>query len=369
MKKVLIARKDIRDTTSGVPKMVLQKLQYFNERGYEAYAIAETINATMIEEFQGRPVKTFRWPISGYFRRKFYSDRVESWVRKNKPDLVIGHGDILNQDILYIHNCVHWAHELIEKKPLPVDHEVGRIHQSIFTEGTYKLLICNSQLMKNDLVSRFKLDANKVVVIYPEMNFKKFEVQDPLEVKKEWRDKFNFKDDDIVIGLVTSGNFKKRNLGLLIEAFKEASQINPRLKLFVAGRNIDQRYIEQAPKEGVVFAPAIVDVKYYYYLLDMFILPAHIEEFGLSVLEAMFCEVPVITTMTVGAGEIIEGIPRDFIMQDMEQKTLVGMILKLTDRKLAREVAMVNKTTSLKFGADEQNRQFSELLQKFGIDI
>ena len=87
---------------------------------------------------------------------------------KHKPKLVIGHGDILNQDILYIHNCVHLAYELVERKSLPEDHEVGSIHTSILTKGSYKVLICNSEMMKNDLVKRFKIDPEKAVVIYPE---------------------------------------------------------------------------------------------------------------------------------------------------------------------------------------------------------
>ena len=44
------------------------------------------------------------------------------------------------------------------------------------------------------------------------------------------------------------------------------SQKNPKAKLFIAGGNIDQKYKDQAPKEGVVFAPPIIDVKNYYYL-------------------------------------------------------------------------------------------------------
>jgi len=367
--KILIARKDLRDTTSGVPKMVLQKLQYFKNIGHHSYAIAETVNEPMIEEFGGISIKTFKWPFSGFFRRKFYNRQVEKWIAKNKPDLVIGHGDIQNQDILYIHNCVHLAHELIEGQPLPVDHEVGKIHSAVLTRGAYKLLICNSEMMKNDLVKRFKINPDKAVVIYPEVNLAKFKVDDPAKVKKEWREKFGFSKDDFVIGLVTSGNFKKRNLGLLIEAFKEISAENSNIKLFVAGRNIDQKYRDQAPKTGVVFAPAIVDVKNYYYLLDLFILPAHIEEFGLSVLEAMFCNIPVITTKYVGASEIIQGKGRDFIMQETDQKTLVTMIKKFTDKKLAQEIAEINQKTSLTLNSDSQNDIFGEILKKFKINV
>jgi UDP-glucose:(heptosyl)LPS alpha-1,3-glucosyltransferase len=365
--KVLISRKDLRDTTSGVPKKVLQELQFFKNLGREAYAIAETINVEMVLEFGGLPVKTFKWPFSCYFRRKFYHQQVEQWVRKNKPQIVIGHGDILHQDVLFIHNCVHLAHELIEGKPLPADHEVGKIHTAIFTQGTYKLLICNSQMMKDDLVKRFKVDPNQAVVIYPEVNLAKFKVDDAVKVKSEWRAKFGFAEDDFVIGLVTSGNFKKRNLGLLIEAFKEVAKTNPKAKLFIAGGNIDQKYKDQAPKEGVIFAPPIIDVKNYYYLLDVFVLPAHIEEFGRSVLEAMYCGVPVITTKFVGASEILEGSSREFILDEINQANLVLKLNKLMDHQVARNVADQNNKTAQAYSSEVQSNIFGETLKKFGI--
>src|SRR5690606_28092849 len=164
--KILISRKDLRNTASGVPRIVVDELQYFSQLGHEPYAIAETINAELVKENNGVPVKTWRFPISGYLRRRFYQWQVSLWIKRNKPDLVIGHGDILEQDILFIHNCVHLAHELIEGTPLPEEHEVGRIHSDIFRNGSFKKLVCNSDLMKRDLEKRFNLDSNKLVVVY-----------------------------------------------------------------------------------------------------------------------------------------------------------------------------------------------------------
>lgn len=366
--KVLISRKDLRDTTSGVPKKVLQELQFFKNLGHEAYAIAETINVDMVKEFGGLPIKTFRWPISGFFRRKFYNRQVENWVNKNEPGIVIGHGDILHQDVLFIHNCVHLAHELIEGEPLPENHEVGKVHEAILKEGTFKLLICNSQMMKDDLVKRFKLDESKVKVIYPEVNLKKFTVDNAEAVRKEWRNKFGFTDSDFVIGLVTSGNFKKRNLGLLIEAFKDVLKEIPHAKLFVAGGNIDQKYKDQAPEGSTVFAPPIIDVKNYYYLLDTFVLPAHIEEFGRSVLEAMFCGKPVVTTKTVGASEILEGEARDFILHSITQSELTQKLKTLAKSpEICGKVGKLNHEVSKKYAADKQNDQFGEVLREFKI--
>jgi UDP-glucose:(heptosyl)LPS alpha-1,3-glucosyltransferase len=364
--KVLISRKDLRDTASGVPKKVLQECRFFSELGHESFAIAETINSDMVKEFKGHPVKTLRWPFSGSFRRRFYQMQVDRWVKKNTPGLVVGHGDILNQDVLYIHNCVHLAHELIEGKPLPSGHEVGQIHEEIFTKGKYRLLICNSQMMKNDLVKRFKLDPSKAVVIYPEVNLAKFQVTDPEAVKKEWRAKLGIPQDAFVFGLVTSGNFKKRNLGMLIEAFKEVQKVHPESYLFVAGGNIDQKYKDMI-LDRVTFAPTLIDVKNYYYLLDAFVLPAHIEEFGRSVLEAMYCGVPVITTKTVGASEIIEGEGRKLILDQVTKEDLIQKMLKVFERVPYENVRDGNKKSSTKLSADRQNAQLGETLKNYGI--
>lgn len=365
--KVLISRKDLKDTTSGVPRIVLQELEFFHSRGHSTYAIAESINNDMISDCGGHPVKTFKWPFSGYFRRKFYQFQVNNWISKNKPELVIGHGDILHQDVLFIHNCVHLAHELIEGKPLPKDHEVGKIHKQILTSGSYKVLVCNSEMMRNDLIKRFDLSADKVTVMYPEFKPDRFNVNEPSKSKQEWRSHFNFNEDDFVIGMVTSGNFKKRNLGLLIEAFKEVYKIEPRARLFIAGRNIDQKYIQQANGFPVTFAPPTSDVKLYYNMLDVFVLPAHIEEFGLSVLESMYCRIPVIITSHVGAGELLQGQSREFIMEKPDLGVLVNLILRFRDKEISKRVTELNYKTSLEFSAKIQENSLGRILEKIGL--
>jgi len=365
--KVLISRKDLRDTTSGVPRIVLQELEFLNSHAHQCFAIAESINKNMISESGGTPLKTLRWPMSGKFRRQFYQFQVNRWIKKNRPEIVIGHGDILNQDILFIHNCVHLAHELIEGRSLPKDHEVGVIHQEILTRGQFKILVANSQMMKNDLVNRFKINPEKVVVMYPEFNPKRFQIDSPQELRSQWRAKFGFKEDDFVIGMVTSGNFKKRNLSLLIEAFKEVTKVEPRAKLFVAGRNIDEKYIQSAPKNISIFAPAIEDVKTYYNLLDVFVLPAHIEEFGLSVLESMFCKIPVITTSFVGASELLKEESKEFVMGKANLDELVSMILKLRDKNISKRISALNYETSLEFSAQVKNNTFGAILKKAGF--
>lgn len=44
------------------------------------------------------------------------------------PDVTVGHGDIQDQDVLTLHNCVFLASELIHQKPLDPKHEMALTH-------------------------------------------------------------------------------------------------------------------------------------------------------------------------------------------------------------------------------------------------
>lgn len=119
--------------------------------------------------------------------------------------------------------------------------------------------------------------------------------------------------------------------------------------------------------ERVTFAPTLMDVKNYFYLLDAFVLPAHIEEFGRSVLEAMYCRIPAIATHTVGASEIIEGAGRELVMEKITKEELISKMERLFDQSLYQEVKTKNRETAKKYSADSQNNQLKEILTKYGI--
>lgn len=360
-KKVLISKKDIVDITSGAQNKALQEASIFYDLGFDSYVIAEKINPSLIEQNNGLPVKTLRWPISGYRRRKFYAKRVQAWVKKNRPDLIIGHGEILDQDVCFIHNCVHLAHQRIYNKPVPKNHQVARIHDQILTEQKFKLLICNSELLKNELCRRYEIPQEKAFVIHPEYNDLKFDYTKKETWRNEIRDKLGFKSEDLIVGLITSGNFKKRNVQLFIHAATKF----PNLKFVIAGKNKDIQYEklseELGLKDKITFLPSVTEVEKYYSMIDIFVLPALIEEFGRSVLEAMAMELPVIVSSYVGASEILEGRSREMILEDLTADELIQKIQKALESM--NELGELNRKTALKYTHEKQNQKLVQLLK------
>ena len=370
MKTILISQKDLHATRAGVPRKVHEEIKFFASRGHKAYAIAERIDKEAVKKSGGIPLKTFRWPISGFYRRVNYMNRVNKAIKQLKPDLIIGHGDIVQQDIAYIHNCVHLAYELINGKKIPADHEVAKIHEMILKEQLFKVLVCNSNLMKMDLMRRFTIPESKVEVIYPEYNPNKFNTNSN-ELGLSKRTELGFSKNDIIIGLITSGNFKKRNLSLLIEAVAEIKkETDLDFKVLVAGKDkIDiyqKRIIELGLEKIFVFAPSINNVESYYHAVDVFVLPAHIEEFGRSVLEAMACGRPVITTDTTGASELFEGESKDFILHEKTPIEFARMLKHLIeDESLRKNLGQLNAATAIKHCDQARADDFGQLLDKY----
>lgn len=364
--KVLISQKDLKNLRSGVPRLVLSEAKYLKSLDIFPLLVSETINPDFQKHLGTKSIqKTFRWPFSGFKRRLFYMRQVEKKIKKLNPDVVIGHGDIINQDICFIHNCVHLAYEKIHGKKIPRDHEVARIHEMILQKKQFKVLVCNSHMMKNDLESRFDLKDKEVVVQYPD-----FSPKGLANHKENIRNELQIGDDEIVIGLITSGNFKKRNVKFLLEVMAKI-KTEKKLIVIITGKDKAEPYKELAHKLAfpVHFLPTIDDVTKYYNTCDIFILPALIEEFGLSVLEAMACEKPVIVSPTVGCSEIFQGETKNYILELKHELYTSKIQTLINDNELRKSLGEHNKELAFSLSSENQNNKFRELLAKVNFII
>jgi UDP-glucose:(heptosyl)LPS alpha-1,3-glucosyltransferase len=219
-------------------------------------------------------------------------------------------------------------------------------------------------MMKKDLTTRFNLIDKKIVVHYPELNDEKF-----LNSSGDIREEHGIYKDTIVIGLITSGNFKKRNVQLLLESMAEY-KTDKKIHILIAGKDKSEPFKELIDKSihPISFLAPCDDVEKYYNSVDIFTLPAHIEEFGMSVLEAMACEKPVLVGMMVGASEILEGESCEYILSDLAVETFQEkMHLLIEDSELRSRLGKLNRETAIKFSSKEQGNKFCELLSEIGF--
>lgn len=357
MKKVLICMLQLHKN-SGSARTAFENIRYFKSRGFEVHIASMTLDREFIQSQGAIPHKVLPWiKGTGMWRRRWYNWQVKRLIKGLSPAIVIGHGDIQEQDVLTLHNCVFLASELIHGKPLSPRHEMSQIHGSILKNQNFKKMIANSELMKQDTIKRFGVSPEKIEVVYPALDTSIFR---PLKDKKsELRNRFQFPEDKVVVALVTSGNFKKRGLDLLNKAIEALPKhVKDKATFRVVGK--DQPQSDLSPL--IKFDPGLNDIENYYNAVDLFLLPARIEEFGRVVLEAMGCGLPVITTDKVGAGELLKGESRDFVIPSNDPILLAKALEKLIlDSDLRERLGRLNTQLALETAEDRLYRKFDRV--------
>lgn len=173
---------------------------------------------------------------------------------------------------------------------------------------TTQTIIVPSQATKQDLVTLFKADTEKITVIYHGVNHDRFypKKQDedmPYGIKKPY--------------LLFAGRLEhKKNLVNLIKAFgllRQESRLNHQLVLVGKegfGYAEIAKEINKLPpniKEDIIETGYVTDSTYDQILrsADFFVFPSLYEGFGLPVLEAMACGIPVVASNVSSLPEVV----------------------------------------------------------------
>lgn len=327
-KRLAIASRRV-EGLSGAARMIIEHARRFVQAGWEVHVFAEKLDKKAIIEAGATPRWVPGWPWGSWLKRRAFAAAAGGMAQGF--DLVHGHGDLLDQDVLSLHNCVHAAHEAVHGSPLPESDAVGRMHSIQLSERRFKVLVANSNLMKNDVIKRFGVPAEMIEVVYPGYDSCRFNAGGREDFSAPMRAELGVKPGEVLYGLVTSGDFEKRGLPAFLRAFAKAG---PNARALVVGKESRPGpYLALARELGisdrVVFREPIAEVWRFYHALDVYVHPAKWEEFGMSVLEALACGLPVITGVSVGAAELLTGEAREFVLNDPSGETLSSAMLRL----------------------------------------
>ena len=294
---------------SGGTGLVLEQVRQLAATGHACGVYSESLDADAVRQAGGSPLRLTRIPGPELFSRRIFSARVARRARRGKYDLLIGHGDLLEQDVLFIHNLVEREQEILgalgSVRPAPV----VRLHQEMFRRRAFRLLIANSELARKDLLDRYGLDPAQVRVAYPGFDPARFSLGMREQQRVAARREMSM-DGAFVIGFITSGNFPLRGADILRDSLLQLPDgLRRKIRVLAVGashnlRSLRGQFDAAGLAESLLLQPRRADVERYYYAADMLFHPARLETFGLVVLEAAACGTPVLTSRAVGASEL-----------------------------------------------------------------
>jgi glycosyltransferase involved in cell wall biosynthesis len=137
--------------------------------------------------------------------------------------------------------------------------------------------------------------------------------------------------DIFTIGFI-GGNLLRKGLIYLLKAWKALGLKNAKLLLKTSKSEL-YRYPEiiqiLSSTNTIEVVGYVNDIKEFYARCDAFCLPSIDDGFGMVVLEALSCGLPVITTTHVGASEFVQNFKNGFVYPPRDVTQLMSLIFTL----------------------------------------
>lgn len=276
-------------------------------------------------------------------RERGFAVAARACWQQEKFDIVQSHERIAGCDIFRAGDGVHrvWL-EQRARVVSPVQRlltQVSRYHryvmtaeEEMFRSPALKKIICNSLMVKNDIMRCFQVPEEKFAVIYNAIDSTRF-MPATAEQRQQSREQLNLPDNAKVFIYVGSG-FERKGLKASISALAATDA-----HLLVVGQDKQQsRYENFARSLGcekrIHFLGVQNNVIPFYHAADSLILPTLYDPFPNVILEAMACGLPVITSFTCGGAEFIVDGKQGFVCDALDVPALTAAAVAIPQRTL-----------------------------------
>jgi UDP-glucose:(heptosyl)LPS alpha-1,3-glucosyltransferase len=324
------------DPFGGAERFTQVLMERLAARGVEVHLYARRWSAPPVDGIQLHHVGGPSWPaILGYASFVFMVGRA---VRKAHFDLVQSNERTLCQDVYRAGDGVHARWLELRARRLGL---LGRLslllnpfhllrlwlERRLFEEPSLKGVIVNSEMVRQEILSRFRIDAARIHTIYNGVDLSRFHPEHRQNEGLRKRKSAGVREDEMIVLFVGSG-FERKGLEW---AMRGLAQTRVRARLWVVGKGRTHSYEKLAGELNlaarVTFWGPQTDTSAFYAAADVFVLPTLYDPFPSVALEAMASGLPIITTADCGAAEIITQGREGFILDVPENTRCVAEYL------------------------------------------
>lgn len=190
--------------------------------------------------------------------------------------------------------------------------------------------------------------------------------------REEARREFKLQPADFVL-LLIGNDWVKKGLRSLLRALALCG--DPSLRLLVVGKDDPAIFASELAdamvKNQVRFLPPREDVLAYYAAADAYVGPSLEDAFGLPILEAMACGLPVIASSFAGASEAIEDGANGLILREPENAAELASKIKLlaSDERLRGSIGARAASTARSYSWEQNAAALRDVLVRVAKTI
>lgn len=306
-------------------------------------------------------------------RERGFANAARKIWQQEKFDIVQSHERIPGCDIYRAGDGVHRRWLLQRSRLLPAwrgkrlltdrfHSYVMRAEREMYAAPELKSVICNAQMIKNEIMADFGLPDEKITVIYNAIDNQKF-LPATEALRHQLRQQFNIPQQAHCLIFVGSG-FERKGLEAAIRAVAATNSI-----LLVVGQDKDEKsYRGLAQSLGceqrIRFMGVQKQTLPFYQAADALLLPTLYDPFPNVILEAMSCGLPVITSQTCGGAEFIQQGVNGFVFDALDIASLAESIRELPVVALGSDMAAAARARIIEETPARLSGQLLDLYRK-----
>lgn len=198
----------------------------------------------------------------------------------------------------------------------------------LYRHPNLKAVICNSRMVRDDIARRFAVPAEKLKVIYNGVDLASFHPELRAKHRAWVRADLGIADDVPVILFVGSG-FERKGIPALLHALSLMQMRDAMLLVVGQDKKLKQMRLvarKRGVAERVLFLGGRQDLRSFLGAADFFCLPTLYDPMPNAAIEALACGLPVVTSNTCGAAELIKPGENGFVCDALDPEALADYL-------------------------------------------
>jgi UDP-glucose:(heptosyl)LPS alpha-1,3-glucosyltransferase len=299
-----------------------------------------------------------------------FARAVEGHVLRGDYDVVFALGRTWTHDAIRLGGGCHatYLESLGRTGSGLADRVVLAIEGRALAASRTRAVVTNSEMSRQDVIARHGVPAERVTVIRNGVDLRRFDRARHGAAAGPLRASSGFAAGDFVVLFLGTG-YRRKGLDRLLDALALVRPALPGVRLLVAGYDSEAPAFERrAAGLGLSAAARFLggrrDPEVCFAAADLYVLPTRYDPFASSTLEALASGLPVVTTTTNGAHEILVHHRHGSILPPTASaEQLAGEIRLWGDRARRREAASAARELAEGFPEERTARATEDLLR------
>lgn len=338
---IAIVRTEFIRSRGGAERYAVNLARHWLARGHRISIVCARHDGADAEGMQ--VVKVSRPKVLGPYKHNWFAKRAGAAALETGADGVLCLARAWPGDVLRLGDGLHqlwlevrYGSDGARRRAMlnPRHRELLKLEAGLFEPGRFGLYVANSELMREEVLRRFGVGADRITVIPNGVDWSLFHTG--LRERRDELRRANGIPAEARLVLFSGMDFRRKGLPEAVRGFIELAKQNTAAWFACVGPGYTEAAEAELRLAGLAGRARFVgrsdEVAAWYATADVFVLPTMHDPSANAVTEALACGTPVVTSSENGARQHIRDGVNGWVLRDRaDASELAGRLAQLLD--------------------------------------